>query len=182
MSALEACQRSTGYEAARLTAVEAVKPRHGGRYAAEAKKNLPPHMASGSICGGVSRARCRAASRSRGSRRVDSGVERADRGRDARRQLLAVVTALHAQQGSQYPLRPFAPVSRHMTVSVESLESLDGRTRSAIARLDMTRERRYAHGSLFVRNQPRIDLEPVWIEQPDGVLDVFTRLHWPARQ
>jgi hypothetical protein len=69
-----------------------------------------------------------------------------------------------------------------MTVSVERLESLDGKTRSAIARLDMTRERRYAHGSLLVRNQPRIDLEPIWIEKSDGILDVFTRLLWPARQ
>jgi len=103
-------------------------------------------------------------------------------GGDARSQLLAVVAALHAQQESQYPLRPFAPMSRHMTVSVENLESLDGKTYSAIARLDMTRERQYAHGSLLVRNQPRIDLEPVWIEQPDGVLDVFARLQWPARQ
>jgi hypothetical protein len=103
-------------------------------------------------------------------------------GGDARSQLLAVVAALHAQQESQYPLRPFAPVSHHMTVSVESLESLEGKTSSTIARLDMTRERRYAHASLLVRNQPRIDLEPVWIEQPDGVLDVFTRLQWPARQ
>ncbi|MGE8165979.1 hypothetical protein ACQKRQ_38290 [Paraburkholderia sp. NPDC080076] len=102
-------------------------------------------------------------------------------GRDAQRQLLAVVTALHAHQEIQYPLRPFAPVSRHMTVSVERLESLDGKTRNAIARLDITQERGYAHGSLLMRNQPRIDLEPVWIEQSNGILDVFTRLLWPAR-
>jgi hypothetical protein len=162
--------------------VEAVKAGHGGGYAAEAKTNLPPYMASGSICGEylANGAVLPLVAEVRGELTLEPSGPTG--GRDARRQLLAVVTALHAQEESQYPLRPFAPVSRHMTVSVESLESLDGKTSSPIARLDMTRERRYADGSLFVINQPRIDLEPVWIEQLDGVLDAFTRLHRPARQ
>lgn len=100
----------------------------------------------------------------------------------AQHQLVAVVTALRADQVRQYPLPPFAPVGHHMTVFVDRLQSPDGMTSSAIARLAMTREQRSADGSLLARNQTRIDLEPVCIEQSDGVLDAFIRLLSPASQ
>lgn len=69
-----------------------------------------------------------------------------------------------------------------MTVFVDRLQSLDGKTSGAIARLDMTREQRSADGSLLVRNQTRIDLDPVCIERSHSILDVFIRLLSPTSQ
>ena len=91
------------------------------------------------------------------------------------RYLLAIRLMLLPQSEMRRPLDPNATLSRFITIRIDRLKRVDGRSGEVLARLDILVNKGVAHASLLSRNQPRVDLEPVRIEEDDGVWEVLMR-------
>jgi hypothetical protein len=89
--------------------------------------------------------------------------------------LLAIRLMLLRQSEIRRPLDPNAMLSRFITIRIDKLKRVDGRSGDVLARLDIVVNKSVAHASLLSRNQPRVDLEPVRIEEDDGVWEVLMR-------